>query len=150
MMNGVQRAFMAVGGCFFAASLQAVEIDGTWQVVYPDSGEAVICESLKTAAEEISRDIAEAAGFKLAVVPASKAKSPAIRIGEAAAAAAGIVPADLRAFQNVVAEKGGDIYLFGRDAARRKGIRKSGWMLCTVPRRARRRVSCAAGSGSGS
>jgi len=128
-----RRAAFALGAGLFASIAGAVEVGRDWQIVYPDAGEAVVRGSLRAAAEEISRDIAEATGFTLPVVPASQAKSPAIRLGETAAAAAGLMPADMRAFQNVIAEKGGDIFLFGRDKPGRKGLREHDWMVSAVP-----------------
>ena len=116
-----------------SVSSSAVEIGKGWQIAIPDEGEKVVQVSAIVAANEIQRDLEEACGVKLPIVPAAGARSPAIWLGEAAAAKAGLLPKDLKAFDNVIAEKDGDIYLFGRDRAGRKGLGGGAWAESAIP-----------------
>ena len=124
-------AFAAGMGCM---ALSAVQIDGNWKIVRPDVGESVVTFALHMTAEELRRDIREATGHDLPIVKLSQAKGgPAIWLGETAAARAGLMRDDLRAFQNVMAEKDGGIYLFGRDRPGFKGAKYHDILRSCIP-----------------
>ena len=115
--------------------LGAATVGPDWCVAYPEDGSKDVNNVLKSFAEEVRNDINEAAGFKLKVLPASKAKSPAIWIGAAFAKKAGFDLSDLKWYDNVVAEKGGSIYCFGND---KPGLKSTGpkpifWARCVIP-----------------
>ena len=74
-------ALPIVCACAWAPAFAAT-VGPDWCVAYPESGSADVNAVLKTIAEEVRADIGEATGLNLKVVPASKAKSPAIYIGE--------------------------------------------------------------------
>ena len=113
----------------------AAVIGPEWCVVYPESGSKDVNRVLKIAAEEVQNDINEATGLKIAAVPASKAKKPAIYIGAEFAEKAGFDLSDLKWFDNVIAEKGGCLYLFGRDRPGRDAAKVGGigWANCVLP-----------------
>ena len=112
-----------------------VTVGPDWSVVYPEAGLPEVNRALKVAAEEVRNDINEATGFKLEVMAASEAKRPAICIGAAFAERAGFDLADLKGFDNVIAEKDGNIYLFGRDRQGRDLAKFGvmGWTRCVLP-----------------
>ena len=116
--------------------LAAVTVGPNWCVAYPQEGSKEVNSALRVAAEEVADDINEATGLKLKAVPASKAKAPAIWIGAAFAKKAGFDLSGLKWYDNVIAEKGGSIYLFGndrpgRDEAKFEG--RVGWFRCVLP-----------------
>ena len=112
-----------------------VTVGPDWSVVYPEAGSSDVNRALKVAAEEVRNDINETTGFKLEVKAASEAKRPAIYIGAEFAERAGFDLADLKGFDNVVAERDGDIYLFGRDRPGRDPAKvcDMGWTRCVLP-----------------
>ena len=112
-----------------------VTVGPDWSVFYPEVGSPDVNRALRIAAEEVRNDIAEATGFKLDVKAASEAKRPAIYIGAEFAERDGFDLADLKGFDNVVAEKGGSIYLFGRDrpGRDRAKVGELGWTQCVLP-----------------
>lgn len=112
----------------------AYEVRPDTKIVIPDMEKSGIVAALKDAAMELSLDIEEATGWKLAVVEASKAGNTqgAILIGEKFAAEAGLVPKDLKFFDNVIAEKNGRLYLFGHDKPCRKSTASLQWMQCIL------------------
>ena len=118
-----------VVGCALALALAhcagAVAVDGNWEVVVPAMTETSgLPQSLYRAAQAFTNAFREATGEHLPLVAAGKRKpgKPAILLGEEAARVAGLLPErELKGFDNVIAEKGGDIYLFGRDRAIHKG-----------------------------
>ena len=113
----------------------AYEVTPQTKIVIPDMDRTGVGAALKEAATELRMDVEEATGWKLDVVEASKAgdTAGAILIGEPFAAAAGLVPDDLRFFDNVIAEKGGRLYLFGHDKPGRKSGKPLEWRLCVLP-----------------
>ena len=112
-----------------------VTVGPDWSVFYPEVGSPDVNRALRIAAEEVRNDIAEATGFKLDVKAASEAKRPAIYIGAEFAERDGFDLADLKGFDNVIAEKDGNIYLFGRDRPGRDPdkVGNLGWTLCELP-----------------
>ena len=130
MMLAAAMAAVTVG------RLAAVTVGPDWCVAYPQEGSKEVNSALRVAAEEVADDINEATGLKLKAVPASKAKPPAIWIGAAFAKKAGFDLSGLKWYDNVIAEKGGSIYLFGndrpgRDEAKFEG--RVGWFRCVLP-----------------
>ena len=122
-MNKMKKCAM----CAFAASvavalvfapLHAATLGPEWCVTYPVEAPEVIAKALKIAAEEVCDDINEATGLRLKAVPASKAKRPAIWIGAEAAKKAGFDLTGMERYDNAIAEKDGNIYLFGNDKVR--------------------------------
>ena len=88
-----------------------------WSIACGRTGDACLDRIMKETAEELARDIREATGLELSVVvETGKAPSPAILLGAEFARAAGLMPRNMRNFDNVIAERDGDIYLFGVDA----------------------------------
>ena len=108
----------------------AYEVTPKTKIVIPDKDETGVVAALKTAAKELRLDIEEATGWKLQVVEEAKVgdTAGAILIGEKFASDAGLVPPDLKFFDNVIAEKGGRLYLFGHDMPCRKSGKKLSWV----------------------
>jgi len=77
----------------------------------------------------------KATGLKISYVTADKAKDAkgAIWFGEAAAERAGLVPKGLKGCDCVVAEKDGELYLFGRDRSGRKNDEGASWYSAAIP-----------------
>jgi len=115
-------------------ALAAYEVTPKTKIVIPDMDKAGVGSALKAAARELSLDIEESTGWKLPVAEASTAGdlAGAILIGETFAADAGLVPPDLKFFDNVIAEKGGQLYLFGHDRPCRKSKEKMSWIHCIM------------------
>jgi hypothetical protein len=96
-----------------SATAFAVRIDGTYTIVLPTYEKSGIAADLYKAADVLREALKTGAGLDLATDRAEKFKGgKAIYIGEAAAKKAGLVPGDMKDFSSVIAEKGGDIYLF--------------------------------------
>ena len=130
----MQRKALTVALMLVAVlSAVAYEVTPKTKIVIPDKDKTGVVAALKEAANELRLDIEEATGWKLDVVEASKAgdKAGAILIGEKFAAEAGLVPPDLKFFDNVMAEKGGRLYLFGHDRPCRKKPNQS-WIHCIL------------------
>lgn len=119
-----------------AGTLAAVTVGPDWCVAYPESGSKDVNRVLRIVADEVREDINEATGLNIKVLPASKAKSPAIYIGAEFAEKAGFDLSGLKWYDNVIAEKGGDIYLFGNDRPGRdpgKYGKRINWYCCVLP-----------------
>ena len=96
----------------------AATIDGSYRVVVPNRENSGISAALGEAANALTNALKEGVGLSLKTVQARHFKGGrAIYIGEEPAKKAGLVPPDMKDFSSVIAEKGGDIYLFGRDRA---------------------------------
>ena len=117
--------FGFVGLAVLAAvsSVQAVTVDGNWEVVVPAITDTCgLQQSLYRVAQSFTNAFREATGAALPIVTVKTSGRPSIRFGEEAARAVGLLPErPLKDFDNVIAEKGGDIYLFGHDRAIHKG-----------------------------
>jgi len=133
-MKKVKSAFgLGVAAATLAFAASAYEVTPRTKIVIPEMDKTGITAALKEAANELALDVEEATGWKLAVVEAAKAgdTAGAILIGEKFAADAGLVPNDLKDFDNVIAEKGGRLYLFGHDRVCRKGTNIP-WSRCIM------------------
>lgn len=130
------KALAVSAAVLSAMPLAAVTVGPEWCVAYPESGSRDVNLVLRIAAEEVRDDINEATGFSLKALPSSKARPPAIYIGAEFAEKAGFDLAGLKWYDNVVAEKGGSIYLFGNDRPGRdpgKFDRRIDWFHCVIP-----------------
>jgi len=121
-----------------AAPLAAVTVGPDWCVAYPDVGSKDVNNALRIAAEEVRDDIREATGLNLKALPASEAKPPAIYIGAEFAKRAGFDLSGFKWYDNAIAEKGGNVYLYGKDRLGRKPDpakykRGIGWIRCVLP-----------------
>lgn len=125
---------LAVAALSAAMAASAYEVTPNTKIVIPDIDKTGVGAALKAAAAELQLDVEEATGWKLAVVEGSRAgdTAGAILIGERFAAEAGLVPDGLRNFDNVIAERGGRLYLFGHDRACRKSSRALPWYQCIL------------------
>lgn len=119
----MKRAFCGIV-VFASLVVRSVTIDANWEVVVPAHEPSGLPSSLRKCADAFVRAVSESTGLNLKVVAADKATSgkPGVYLGEAAAIGAGIaLDSPLERFDNVIAEKGGSIYLFGHDRAIHKG-----------------------------
>ena len=129
------KVILSVASAWVAVlTLAAYEVTPKTKIVIPDMDKTGVGSALKAAARELSLDIEEATGWKISVVEAAKAgdTAGAILIGEKFAADEGLVPPDLKFFDNVIAEKGGRLYLFGHDRPCRKSKEKRSWIECIM------------------
>ena len=132
----MKKCIIVVAIATMASRIVAVTIGRDWCVAYPEKGSPDINYALRIAAEEVRDDINEATGLNLKAVPASKAKSPAIYIGAEFAEKAGFDLSSMKWWENAIAEKGGNIYLFGNDRPgrdREKFGRGVDWFHCVLP-----------------
>ena len=127
---------VTVLGAAFASS--AAVIDGSYHIVVPKKRPLGVQNALEQAGKELASALKEGAGLDVEVVWSSDfkgamRKSPAIFLGADAAVKAGVMPADLKGFGNVIAEKGGNLYLFGRDVQRFPKEKNPPWKKCVLP-----------------
>lgn len=117
----------------FPFCLAAVDLSSDYVIVAPSAAEGGVAPHVAAMAGTLSRTIAEATGWTLPVVQSAKPGRKAIRLGRAEAEKAGLFPKEpLHGFDFVIAEKGGDVYLFGADRAVEAGP-KPGWFACLLP-----------------
>ena len=106
-----------------AAAAEAVALGPKWEVVIPVYERSGIAGAIGKTAVAFTNAVHEATGWSLRVVDAKRHRPdvPAVFLGEAAAQGAGLLPEKpLAGFSNVIAEKGGSVYLFGHDRALHK------------------------------
>lgn len=131
-MAGLKAALLA-GLCAMAvADARAVVVESGAEIVVP-SGKGGVARALREGAETLVRVWREATGGDLRIV-APDARTPgrqAILLGGAAAAKAGFDLTGLSGMQNVIAEKNGDVYLFGNDRPSRADATL--WWRCLLP-----------------
>ena len=128
-------ACLCVAPAWAEDAKDAVAIDASYCIVVPTDGQGGVVRALRQAGKELADAFNEGAGVKLKVVGdnAYKGDGRAIFLGAAAAERAGLMPADLKDFANVIAEKDGGIYMFGRDAQRRADVKRAAWQQCLLP-----------------
>ena len=134
----IRTMLAAVALCGGAA--HALVVDGRCSIVVCDNiGDKVgVASCLYTAAQALADGIGEATGREPQIVKAQylkAVKGQKILIGAELAKATGLFPKEgMTAMENVVAEKGGDIYLFGND---RPGVTnpkgRLAWHQCVLP-----------------
>ena len=120
--NSLIRAGIVLALVALSSAASAVTVDGSYRIVIPDDDKTGLSSAIREAARALQHDIEESTGLKLAVVTASRhvKGERAIFLGPVFAEMAGLMPSgekSLRHFENIRAEKGGDIYIFGADRA---------------------------------
>ncbi len=132
-MNG-KTIFSAVVAMSVAIAGVAYDVTPNTKIIIPDLDKTGVGAALKDAATELQLDIEESTGWRLVVVEDSLAgdTAGAILIGEKFAVEAGLVPDDLRNFDNVIAERDGRLYLFGHDRPCLKSSRALPWYQCIL------------------
>ncbi len=133
----VKRIVVAVVFSAMCAA-SATVIDGSCRIVIPKKRPLGVQNALEQAGRELSAALKEGAGIDVEVVwsndfKGEMKKSPAIFLGAGAAEKAGVMPADLKGFENMIAEKGGNVYLFGRDVQRFPKEKNPPWKKCVLP-----------------
>ena len=109
-------------------------IGGDCTIVAPAPEPSGVSRALEDLARNIRDVVEESVGLKLAVTTSDKfAGGRAVWLGAAAAEKAGLMPADLKGFENVYAEKDGDVYLFGHDVSGTPNVKDVGWHVCLLP-----------------
>ncbi|MBR2982490.1 MAG: hypothetical protein IKC80_04590, partial [Kiritimatiellae bacterium] len=118
-----------------ASLLLAAVLSPSCQIVVGEDDKSGVPSALRVAANAMADAFEEATGVRPAVVSALKRQigAQSIFIGEEFAKAASLMPEDLNGMENVVAEKDGDIYLFGRDRVGASARRPAGWWNCVLP-----------------
>lgn len=114
-----------------AMSLGAVEVSADWKIVVPETGNTNVDHKIGIAAEELKVDLKDACGHDLEIVKSWPGKG-AFRFGAAAAANAGFDVSGLKNWDNVWAEKDGNVYFFGKDRCCRIAP-KYPWQECELP-----------------
>lgn len=132
----MMRNAMMVASLLAAGMAAAMTLDGSYQVVKPDAGPLCIDTALGEAAGVLAKSLKEGAGLDVRIVKASAyTGGKAIFLGAQAAKGAGIDLSGYNHFDNLIAEKGGNVYLCGNDAP---GVKpdKNGWLnwaSCKLP-----------------
>ena len=117
----------------FCGAVSAVTVGEGWTIVYPTSGNNGVERAMRTVGGVMQSVFEEALGAKLPEVPDTKApKGPGKRIfiGGVFAERAGLRIDDFKGLDYGIAEKGGDIYLYGRD---RTGASPNSEYGCVIP-----------------
>ena len=129
-----RRLTISAALCAATFAATAVVVDSSYTIVLPDYERSGIGVELIRAVDVLKAALKEGAGLELKSTTAKSFKGGrAIYIGEAAAKRAGLVPPDMKDFSSVIAEKGGDIYVFGCDRAIHPGIGKNPRHMAPVP-----------------
>ena len=114
--------------------LNAMVLDGSYHIVVPDKIDAGTGKYVYQAGRELAAALKEGAGLELKVLrQCNHKKGKAIYLGADAAEKAGLMPADLDGFANMIVENDGNIYLFGRDTQRRFADKSPAWIQCLLP-----------------
>ena len=131
---------MKIGFLLVAAVLSLLDVSAftvcpQTRIVVPDPDATGIARAIGEAAHELADNIAEATGLRLPVVPASKSADlkNAIAVGREFAEKAGLMPSDLKDFDNLIVEKDSTVYLFGKDRPGRKSAKPLGWSNLILP-----------------
>ena len=132
-MKNLCHAFL-ISAVAAANVASALTVGEGMAVVVPDEDGTGVSAALATAGREIAKNVKEATGLKLAVVPAAKFKGgAAIWLGADAAKRAGLSAEGFRMFDNAIAERGGSVYLYGIDKPGHKSAKPLSWTSCVLP-----------------
>lgn len=125
--------FLAVLSC--SCELVAVTVDSSWKIAVPAWDETGVAAAIHESARELSAALKESVGLDVPVVSAAKfpERAHAIRLGLAAAQSAGLCAEPPKGMENVIAEKNGDLYLFGTDRPGRRDQRNLPYWKCQLP-----------------
>jgi len=119
---------------FLSASLSAVTLDSSYVIVRPTDETSGVSRCLREAASELAAALEEGAKLKLKVVSADQFKGgKAIFLGADAAEKAGLLPDDLHGYGNMIAEKDGNVYLFGRDVSGKSALKHQPYRKLVLP-----------------
>jgi hypothetical protein len=123
---------------FSMCAAGAAVIDGSYRIVLPKKKPLGVQNAIEEAGRELAAALKEGAGLDVEVVWSNEfkgkmRKNPAIFLGAGPAEKAGLMPPDLKGFENMIVEKGHNIYIFGRDAQRIKNEKKADWRRCVLP-----------------
>lgn len=113
-------------------------IDGSYSIVIPKKRPNGIMKAIEEAGNELAAALKEGAGIDAKVVWSNEfkgqlRKNPAIFLGAGPAEKAGVMPADLKGFENAIVEKGRNIYIFGRDTQCMEKEKNAPWKKCVLP-----------------
>ena len=117
----------------FCGLASAVTVGEGWTIVYPASGNNGVERAMRTVGAVMQSVFEEALGAQIPAVSDAKApKGPGKRIfiGGVFAEKAGLGIGDFKGFDYGIAEKDGDIYLYGRD---RTGASPNSEYGCVIP-----------------
>ena len=130
----MKREVVCLAALFVGVAAFAAVIDGSYHIVIPDKIDAGVGKHVHQAGRELAAALKEGAGLELKVLrQCNHTKGKAIFLGADAAEKAGVLPADLSGFANMIVEKDGNIYLFGRDVQRRFADKSPAWVQCLLP-----------------
>ena len=133
------RSLFLIAAATFASVAWAGDavVSKDWLIIVPDEEPSGVQRAIESAARELAHDIGEATGLKLNVAHAKYVKPGArgIYVGAVFAERAGLMPKEhpLQGLENVVAEKDGNIYLFGKDRPGRNVKGYTSWRFLVLP-----------------
>lgn len=138
MIIAKMKKTLAVLSALAVSSVSAFTLTPDTKIVVPDPENIGVAAALTEGARALARDLEEGTGMKIPVVPAAKAGGigNAVYIGGVFAEKAGLMPVGdktLKEFENVVAAKNGNLYLFGADKPGHKSSKRLGWTECVLP-----------------
>lgn len=131
----MKRMFCLLAVLACSGGLPAVTVDSSWRIAVPAWDETGVAAAIHESARELSAALKESAGLDVPVIPAAKlpAGTRAIRLGLAATQSAGLCAEPPKGMENEIAEKGGDLYLFGADCPGRTDQRNLSYGKCRLP-----------------
>ena len=113
--------------------LLADALANDFAIVVPAAETGGVAPHLASAGRVLARTVLEGAGWEIPVVTAPLKGRKAIFLGLPFAQKAGLLPAKpLKDFDNVIAVKDGNVYLFGHDRTARDKLKPS-WTECLLP-----------------
>ena len=123
---------------FSMCAAGAAVIDGSYRIVLPKKKPLGVQNAIEEAGRELAAALKEGAGLDVEVVWSNEfkgrmRKNPAIFLGAGPAEKAGVMPADLKGFENMIVEKARNIYIFGRDVQRVATEKNAKWQRCVLP-----------------
>ena len=118
----------------FALGARAVEVGVGWKIVLPEKEDSGVYSAIRTAAHEMSDAFKDGAGWNIPVVESAQAPDKeAIVLGRRAAEKAGLSCGNLVDFDNVIAERDGNVYIFGKDRPGRVNEKNLDNRRCVLP-----------------